>query len=114
MKKYRKCKTRRVRPKNKNRTHRRNLRSGSKEVKARLIELNPHCDICGSGQNLQVHHVFCIRHGFKTKLERCVLLCGKCHKKWHSKNDKYWDELFKKNPQADFMEEYNTTKGSLS
>lgn len=114
MKKYRKCKTRRIKPNNSNRTRRRNLRSGSKEVKARLIEQNPYCDICGSRTNLQLHHVFCIRHGFKTQLERCVLLCDKCHKKWHIKNDKLWDELFITNPQTDFLEVYNTTKGSLN
>ena len=114
MKKYRKCKNRRVKPRNKNRARTRNLRGGSKEVKAKLLELNPHCDICGSIHNLQLHHVFCIRHNFRTQLNRCVLLCGNCHKKWHAKNDKRWDELFRKNPNTDFMEEYNTTKGSLN
>jgi hypothetical protein len=50
------------------------LRRGSKAVKQALMKQNPHCDICGSRKKLQLHHIFCIRFGFETKLEHCVLL----------------------------------------
>ena len=117
MKKYRKCKQRQKRKVNPAKIKRRGLRSGSKEVKRILLEQNAVCDICGKkggSKTLQLHHVFCIRHGFKTKLERCVLLCDRCHHAWHAKFDQVWDMLFKSNPQTDFMEEYNKTKGSLN
>lgn len=113
MKKYRK----RKKKVSVGKIRRRGLRSGSKEVKRILLERNPHCDICGkkgTSKTLQLHHVFCIRHGFKTKLENCVLLCDQCHHNWHVKNDKLWDMLFKSEPNTDFMKEYNITKGSLN
>jgi 5-methylcytosine-specific restriction endonuclease McrA len=113
MKKYRKCKTRRIKPKNKRKAHNRNLRSGSKEVKARLIQINPRCDICGvigNSKSLQLHHIYLIRHGFPTQLEHCTLHCPVCHHEFHKKWDKYLDTQFKENPNSDFMAIYNTLK----
>ena len=89
------------------------LRKGSKEVKRVLLNLNPHCDICGSRHELQLHHVYLIRHGFKTELEHCVLLCDKCHKKFHKKFDKYLDKLFLEDSFTDFMAIYQKLRLSL-
>ena len=112
MKKKRKCKCRKVKRRN-NKKYRKNLRNGSKEVKAKLVELNPHCDICGkigNSKSLQLHHIYLIRHGFRTKLEHCTLHCPTCHHEFHKKWDKYLDMTFEENPQADFMKIYNTIK----
>ena len=109
MKKYRKCKARKLR-KPRNRTRSRNLRAGSKQVKAQLLERDPKCDICGSSKNLQLHHIYLIRHGFSTKLERCCLLCSVCHPDFHHRWDKYLDEIFRQNKEADFLTIYNTLK----
>ena len=117
MKKYRKCHMRKARKTRNNRARTRNLRGGSKEAKAKLLELNPHCDICGkkgTGKTLQLHHVFCIRWGFATRLERCVLLCPTCHHDFHKKYDKYLDEIYRTDHGADFLQIYNTIKGSLN
>lgn len=113
MKKYRKCKHRKVKKHSTSKARSRMLRSGSKEVKRQLVEMNPKCDICGkigNSKSLQLHHVYCIRWGFPTKLERCVLLCPTCHHEFHKKWDNYLDEQFKENPNSDFMIIYNTLK----
>lgn len=107
MKKYRKVKTRKAKSR---KTIRNRLRSGSKTVKAKLLEQYPYCDICGSPKSLQLHHVYLIRHGFPTKLEHCVLLCPSCHADFHHRWDKYLDETYKANPQADFLKIYNILK----
>ena len=100
--KIRKCSTRRQNSKK--------LRSGSKHIKKQLLEKHPFCDICGSPKSLQLHHIYLIRHGFATKLERCTLLCPVCHKDFHQRWDKYLDLTFRENPDTDFLAIYNTLK----
>lgn len=97
--------------KKKRRTKNKNsLRSGSKEVKRILLQQNPYCDICGSDRSLQLHHIYLIRHGFATQLEHCVLLCPTCHAELHARFDRYLDEVFKNNPNADFLQIYYELK----
>ena len=97
--------------KKKRRTKNKNsLRSGSKEVKRILLQQNPYCDICGSDRSLQLHHIYLIRHGFATQLEHCVLLCPTCHAELHARFDRYLDEVFKNNPNADFLQIYQELK----
>lgn len=89
---------------------RKNLRSGSKEVKRLLLQENPCCDICGSNRALQLHHIYLIRHGFATQLEHCCLLCPTCHAEFHVRFDRYLDDVFEENPNADFLAIYNELK----
>ena len=89
------------------------LRQGSKEVKRILLSINPCCDICGCNGELQLHHVYLIRHGFKTQQEHCVLLCDRCHKRFHKKFDKYLDRLFLEDSFTDFMAVYQKLRLSL-
>lgn len=112
MRKLRKVKERKIRKHQKTRkvSPKKKLRAGSTEVKKKLLNDYPYCDICGSNKNLQLHHVYLIRHGFETKLEHCVLLCEVCHKDWHISYDQYWDILFEKDPNTDFMHYYQVTK----
>lgn len=86
------------------------LRKGSRQVKKELIKENPHCDICGSTENLELHHVFLIRHGFPTKKENCRLLCQHCHRAFHHRWDKYLDITFLERPKVDFNQIYETIK----
>lgn len=109
MKKYRKCKNRKVRVRKGN-VNRKHLRAGSRQVKAKLLEINPHCDICGSGKNLQLHHIYLIRHGFSTRIETCCLLCPQCHHDFHQRWDKYLDEQYRQNHDSDFLAIYNVLK----
>ena len=90
--------------------NRKNLRKGSSTVKKKLLELNPHCDICGGDKKLQLHHIYLIRHGFPTKLEHCCLLCVNCHPAFHKRWDKYLDVTFRENPNAEFVKIYNVIK----
>ena len=91
-------------------TKRKGLRSGSSEVKRILLEQHPFCDICGSPKALQLHHIYLIRHGFKTKLEHCCLLCANCHADFHHRWDKYLDEVYRNDHDADFLKIYNVLK----
>ena len=91
-------------------TERKLLRSGSKRIKQELLIKDPHCDICGSQKDLQLHHIYMIRHGFKSELKHCCLLCRECHVNFHRKYDKYLDITFEENPDIDFLAVYNTIK----
>ena len=118
MKKYRKVKLRKIK-RSRNRTNRartRKLRAGSKVVKAKLLVINPHCDICGikgDSKTLQLHHVYLIRHNYPTRIERTVLLCDFCHKKLHKRFDKRLDELYEKDHNTDFMAVYEEIKKKM-
>ena len=90
--------------------NRRLLRSGSKRIKQELLIQNPHCDICGSQKDLQLHHIYMIRHGFKSELKHCCLLCKECHVNFHRKWDEYLDLTFEQYPEIDFLTVYNTIK----
>ena len=86
------------------------LRKGSRRIKKELLQENPYCDICGSAGNLEIHHVYLIRHGFPTKKENCRLLCQKCHRAFHHRWDKYLDITFGERPTSDFNQIYETLK----
>lgn len=97
-------------------TIRKRLRAGSKEVKLQLLEQNPHCDICGikgDEDSLQLHHIFMIRWGYSTDVNRCVLLCPNHHYKLHRKFDDYLDDLYEKNPDTDFAAVYEQIKKEI-
>lgn len=112
-KKQRKQQRRHLKKQRKHNSPKKALRQGSKEVKRILLSINPCCDICGYKGELQLHHVYLIRHGFKTELEHCVLLCDKCHKKFHKKYDNYLDKLFIEASNIDFMAVYQKLRLSL-
>lgn len=102
--------------KNQRKNHKKNLRAGSKEAKRILYDQNPRCDICGCKMSihvLQFHHIFMVRHGFDTRVERASLLCPNCHAKFHKKFDKYFDRLFEENPDTDFRAIYEECKQHL-
>ena len=89
------------------------LRRGSRIVKKWLMQDRPYCDICGATTDLQLHHIYLIRHGFPTALQHCTLLCSTCHRKFHQKYDKFLDEVNERNHYADFLELYKALKKTL-
>ena len=86
------------------------LRYGSIKIREILFRQHPYCDICGTKHALELHHTYLIRHGFPTKIENCRLLCANCHREFHRRWDKYLDETFKQDPQADFNRIYEILK----
>ena len=114
-----KKKNKKIKNKNKQKvykSHKKNLRAGSKQCKRILYEQNPRCDICGcrlSISIIQFHHIYMIRHGFSTQIDHACLLCPTCHRKFHKKFDKYFDRLFEENPNTDFLKVYNECKKHL-
>ena len=68
-----------------------------KQVYEYISELEPYCQLCGSTNYLQRHHIFYRSQGGLTIKENLIVLCDRCHKLVHS-NKKYWqDILIKKN-----------------
>lgn len=55
----------------------------SEDVKLRF---NYTCKLCGSRENLQVHHITYDNHGFEHKYRHkdLICVCEKCHKKLHN------------------------------
>lgn len=41
------------------------------------------CQICGSFENVEGHHLLDYQYGGSFKLDNIVTLCRKCHKKVH-------------------------------
>lgn len=87
------------------------LRSGSKEAKRILLMENPHCDICGSSKNLELHHVKMIRWGYPTDINYCRLLCHDCHKRYHE-YDRYLNMLHSQG-NMDFLAIYEKIKKQI-
>lgn len=93
------------------------LRAGSKEAKRILYEQNPRCDICGCKlpiKVIQFHHIFMVRHGFSTQVDRACLLCPNCHHAFHKKFDNYFDRLNAENHDIDFRAVYEECKKHMN
>ena len=50
------------------------------------IILDKQCYICGSTQNLQLHHIIPLSNGGDNRLTNILTLCGECHGKVHNNN----------------------------
>jgi 5-methylcytosine-specific restriction endonuclease McrA len=54
---------------------------GAQRVHERVLTRDEHrCTICGSTEDLEVHHVIAAADGGPTTLENCVTLCAGCHR----------------------------------
>lgn len=57
-----------------------------------MIKCKSRCVLCGTSQQLQLHHI-CGRGKNKTNnIDNCVMLCMDCHHNVVHKNNKYWRE----------------------
>lgn len=63
-----------------------------KKVYEYISELEPYCQLCGSTNLLQRHHIFYRSQGGLTIKENLIVLCDRCHRLVHS-NKKYWQEI---------------------
>ncbi len=41
------------------------------------------CQVCGSGQNVEGHHILNYQYGGAANIDNIVTLCRKCHKQVH-------------------------------
>lgn len=55
----------------------------SKGWKQEIHKRDKCCKICGSTQNLTVHHCLALARGGKSTLENCISLCATCHREYH-------------------------------
>lgn len=54
------------------------------------------CAICGTNQNLHLHHIDGRGKGKTDNPDNCIILCNYCHLEVVHKNNKYWRERLKK------------------
>lgn len=68
----------------------------SKETYNHVIERDKYsCRLCGSMQELQLHHIDG-RGKYKTNdINNCIMLCRHCHLDVVHKNNKYWRQKLK-------------------
>lgn len=70
-------------------------------LRKRTIELQGNeCQICGSGERLQVHHIS-YQNGPDPDLWDLVVLCKDCHNKVHTCKDEYRDYMEKRTKRAE-------------
>ena len=55
----------------------------NKYYKEKLIKKYSNCQLCDSNEKLEIHH-----KKYTKKIEDCLLLCQKCHKKIHRIHNK--------------------------
>jgi len=65
----------------------------------KLLKIYGGCLICGSKENLEIHH-----KNYTKKFEDCLLLCQPCHKKIHRKKP-YNSFLEKESPKKELLGE---------
>ena len=52
-----------------------------KQIYEYIVEHCPYCALCGSTQNLHIHHILYRSEGGPTSLWNLIRLCEKCHTK---------------------------------
>jgi 5-methylcytosine-specific restriction endonuclease McrA len=66
-----------------------------KIVHSLVLERDKYCQLCGIGNNLQLHHIV-YRSQDKTRINdvsNCIILCLGCHQLVHSNKKKYMEVL---------------------
>jgi len=61
-----------------------------------LNEYHHKCYFCGSGENVELHHIIFRRIGGTNEPDNLIPLCDSCHKKFHSLVDPIIDYLLHK------------------
>lgn len=60
-----------------------------KQIYQQIVEEQPYCQLCGSTNNLHIHHVRYGACGRKTYIGNLIRLCEPCHRKVHSSKKKW-------------------------
>ena len=58
--------------------------------------LKKKCELCGSKENLTIHHKIPLSRGIDTSKENCQTLCEDCHKDVHGSIKKKFKKINKK------------------
>lgn len=88
----------------KKKTQKRKMNLIWSEISRNLRQLFPNCEWCGSSDHLNVHHIiskFYNKSLFRFSEENLIVLCAKCHFKFH-KNPVETMEFFKKYRPEDY------------
>lgn len=60
-----------------------------KEIYEKIVEEQPYCQLCGSTNNLHIHHIYYRSQLGMTTEKNLIRLCFKCHSLVHSNKKKY-------------------------
>ena len=65
------------------------MKKNDKEVYKKIIEEEHYCQLCGSANWLEIHHIYYRSQGGSNDERNLIRLCKKCHQMVHS-NKKKW------------------------
>lgn len=71
------------------------MKAQEKLVYEKITEEQPYCQLCGSMNYLNRHHIRYGACGRKTYFGNIIVLCDKCHRLVHSNKKKYQPLLIK-------------------
>lgn len=57
-----------------------------------MLKCNNQCVLCGTTQQLQLHHIFGRGKDKTNNIDNCIMLCMNCHLNIVHKNNKYYRE----------------------
>lgn len=60
-----------------------------KDIYSYVVKHCPYCALCGSSNNLHIHHIIYRSELGQTSLDNLIRLCASCHTMVHS-NKKVW------------------------
>jgi 5-methylcytosine-specific restriction endonuclease McrA len=63
-----------------------------KLIYQQIVEEQPYCQLCGSTEWLEIHHIIYKSQLGKTTKDNLIRLCKKCHMKCHS-NKRVWQPI---------------------
>ena len=66
-----------------------------KEVYAKIVEEQKHCQLCGSSNWLEIHHIYYRSQKGLTVEKNLIRLCKKCHTMVHTNKRKWQPFLLK-------------------
>lgn len=67
-----------------------------KKIYEKIVEEQPYCQLCGSTNNLHIHHIYYRSQLGLTTEKNLIRLCQNCHLLVHSNKKKYQPILLKK------------------
>ena len=89
----------------------RHLNRQSKEVYKKIVDEQHYCQLCGSANWLEIHHIYYRSQGGLNDERNLIRLCKKCHEMVHSNKDKWQKFLLEiQYKKYGFFEQKDVTK----
>jgi 5-methylcytosine-specific restriction endonuclease McrA len=84
-----------------------------KIVHSLVLERDKYCQLCGNGNNLQLHHINGRGKYLTNNVSNCIMLCQHCHMEVVHKNNKVYRPLLNEIIERSTNENNNTTSTKI-